>query len=141
MQKLKAFIIVLFCFATSLMAQRTEILQPHIQTVQLIVNDNYRLPAIIELGTDDYIDLSFDQLSHDYHRYQYVITHCDTNWEPSNISEFDFLDGFNNNYIEDVETSMNTTVPYTHFVLGYLTILSVSPYQAIIWPKYSMRMI
>ena len=115
MHKLKAILILLFCSATCLMAQRTEVLSPHIQTVQLIVNDDYRLPTIIKLGSDDYIDISFDQLSHDYHRYQYILSHCDANWERSNLSDFDFLDGFNNNYIEDAETSMNTMVPYTHY--------------------------
>ena len=115
MHKLKAILILLFCSATCLMAQRTEVLSPHIQTVQLIVNDDYRLPTIIKLGSDDYIDISFDQLSHDYHRYQYILSHCDANWEQSNLSDFDFLDGFNNNYIEDAETSMNTMVPYTHY--------------------------
>lgn len=115
MHKLKAILILSFCFATNLWAQRTEILQPHIETVQLIVNDDYRLPPILNLGSDDYIDISFDQLSHDYRRYQYIISHCNTDWKRSDISDFDFLDGFNNNYIENVETSMNTMVPYTHY--------------------------
>lgn len=116
MQKVQLLFILFSCLSTNLLlAQRTEILQPNIETVQLIVNDDYRLPPIIKLGSDDYVDISFDQLSHDYIRYQYVISHCDANWQRSNLSEFDYLEGFNNNYIENVETSINTTVAYTHY--------------------------
>ncbi len=111
------FLIIVFYLSTifHLNAQRTQILYPNIHTVQVIVNDNFKLPPIIELNSDDYLDISFDQLSHEYNRYQYVISHCNANWTLSDISEFDYLDGFNNNPIDDFETSVNTTIAYTHY--------------------------
>ena len=51
-------------------AQRTEVYAPHIQTVQVIANDNYLAPPIITLGRGENIEISFDELSHEYHRYQ-----------------------------------------------------------------------
>lgn len=96
-------------------AQRTEVYAPHIQTVQVIANDNYLAPPIITLGRGENIEISFDELSHEYHRYQYVISHCNIDWTPSDLSELDYLDGFNNNPIDDYETSINTTMPYTHY--------------------------
>ena len=98
-------------------AQRTEVYAPHIQTVQVIANDDYNAPAIITLETGEYVEISFDELSHDYHRYQYVLSHANVDWTPSNLSDIDYLDGFNNNPIEDYETSVNTTMPYTHYRL------------------------
>lgn len=112
----KAFILLfILCIVSKTNAQRTEVLQPHIKTIQLIVNDDYRLAPIIELGSDDYIEISFDHLSHEYNRYIYSITHCDSEWNPSNLSEFDYLDGFNNNPIDDFDISLNTTTAYTHY--------------------------
>ena len=114
MKKIVSTLFIFILFSTAIYGQRTQIYHPHIQTVQTIVNDNYTLPAIIQLGSDDFINISFDQLSHDANYYKYKISHCDANWQSSDLSDFDFIDGFNDNYLEDYESSMNTTVPYTH---------------------------
>lgn len=115
MKKILLFILFIGIIQSYIYCQKTEIYHPHIQTVQSIVNENYALSPTIILDSDDFIDISFDLLSHDYQRYYYTITHCDANWEVSNLSEFDYLDGFNNNVIIDYENSINTTVPYTHY--------------------------
>ena len=82
-------------------AQRTEVYAPHIQTVQVIANDNYLAPPIITLGRGENIEISFDELSHEYHRYQYVISHCNIDWTTSDLSELDYLDGIKKNPIDD----------------------------------------
>lgn len=117
MKKSTLLLCLLFCTAGWIKAQRTEVRSPHIQTVQVIANDNLMAPPIITLEAGERIELSFDELSHDYHRYQYIITHCNIDWTPSDMSEIDYLDGFNNNPIENYETSVNTTLPYTHYRL------------------------
>ena len=110
---------IMLLTASCVYAQRTEVMQPYIKTVQAIVNDNFRLPPVIELGSEDYIDISFDHLSHEYNRFIYSITHCDADWKPSNLSEFDYLDGFNDNPIDDSEISLNTTTAYTHYRFSF----------------------
>lgn len=107
----------LLCLSGGIRAQRTEVYAPHIQTVQVVANNDINAPAVITLGSNDYIELSFDELSHEYHRYQYVLSHCNADWSASDLSDIDYLDGFNNNPIEDYETSINTTMPYTHYRL------------------------
>ena len=107
----------LLCLSGGIRAQRTEIYAPHIQTVQVVANNDINAPAVITLDSNDYIELSFDELSHEYHRYQYVLSHCNADWSASDLSDIDYLDGFNNNPIEDYETSINTTMPYTHYRL------------------------
>ena len=68
----------LLCLSGGIRAQRTEIYAPHIQTVQVVANNDINAPAVITLDSNDYIELSFDELSHEYHRYQYVLSHCNT---------------------------------------------------------------
>ncbi len=65
-------------------------------------------------------DIDFDDMTHDYHRYSYKIEHCDANWNvSSSLFESDYMRGFNGNQIiEDVEQSINTNHPYTHYHLA-----------------------
>ena len=57
-------------------------------------------------------------MSHNYKRYVYHIDHCDWDWQPTDgIFESDFLEGLNDQLIEDYEKSFNTTQIYTHYRL------------------------
>ena len=112
-------LLILFGFIICLpcRAQRTEIFASRIATVQLLMNGEFDSDPIIKLGGEEYLEFSFDELSHEYKRYIYEIEHCDANYELSQISQFDFMDGFSTNYINDYATSINTTVDYTHYRL------------------------
>jgi len=91
---------------------------PQVRSLQVMVNDDWLSPAVMRLGSDDILTISFDELSHEYHRYIYKIEHCEADWSPSHsLFESDWLEGFNNNPIDDYEPSVNTTVPYTHYHL------------------------
>lgn len=83
----------------------------------MVANDDHMAPPVITLQEGERMELSFDELSHDYHRYQYTLTHCNADWTPSDLSEIDYLNGFNNNPIDNYETSVNTTLSYTHYRL------------------------
>ena len=114
----KIWIFLFTCIVCGgLHAQRTEVYTPHIRTVQVIANNDYMAPAVIRLGEDESVEISFDHLTHDYHRFQYILTHCNADWTPSDLSETEYLDGFNDNPIEDYDISVNTTLPYTHYRL------------------------
>ncbi len=97
------------------MAQNTCVNVPHIKTLQVMTNGNWMAPPIIHLNTPDKVEISFDELTHEYHRYTYKITHCNADWTPSDLFETDYLQGFNDNVIEDYENSLNTTMLYTHY--------------------------
>lgn len=113
---MKSYIFLFFlAIATSLQAQRNEILVPEIKTVQVIVNDDWTLPPIVNLNSDDFLRISFDELTHEYHRYIYKITHCNADWTPSGLDEIEYLNGFNNNPIDYYKNSFNTTMLYTHY--------------------------
>lgn len=87
----------------------------NVKTLQVVVNQDWLSPPVMRLR-GDVLNIGFDELSHDYHRYVYRLEHCEFDWSTSdNIFESDWLDGFNNNPIEDYEPSLNTTVLYTHY--------------------------
>ena len=101
-----------------LCAQSNKVYHPMIHTLQTTVNDDWLHDDVITLGTDDWVTISFDHFTHDYHRFVYKIVHCNADWTPSDLFEVDYMDGFNNQPIEDYENSLNTTMLYTHYRLN-----------------------
>ena len=98
-------------------AQTNRVYDPMIHTLQTIVNGDWLRDDVITLGTEDWVTISFDHFTHDYHRFVYRIVHCNADWTPSDLFEVDYMDGFNNQPIEDYENSLNTTMLYTHYRL------------------------
>ena len=96
-------------------AQPNKVYHPMIHTLQTIVNDDWLHDDVITLGTDDWVTISFDHFTHDYHRFIYRIVHCNADWTPSELFEVDYMDGFNGQPIVDYENSVNTTMLYTHY--------------------------
>ena len=95
-----------------------QVFNPQVKTLQVVVNDDWQSPPVMKLNSGDVLNVSFDELSHQYHRYVCHLEHCETDWSPSEqIFESDWLEGFNDNPIEDYENSLNTTVLYTHYQL------------------------
>lgn len=97
---------------------RSVVYDQRVKTLQIVVNQDWLSPPVMKLGSDDVLNIGFDELSHTYHRYVYRLEHCEADWSPSeNIFESDWLEGFNGRPIEDYENSLNTTVLYTHYRL------------------------
>ena len=108
------FFVVFFSVAK---AQRNEILDSQISSLQVVADDNWLSIPIIELGTNQRININFDDLTHQYRRFAYKLEHCEADWSVSSqLFESDFVSGFaSGNLIEDIEESVNTTVLYTHY--------------------------
>lgn len=106
---------LLFGVASMTKAQSNKVYNPMIHTLQTIVNDDWLHDDVITLGSDDWVCISFDHFTHDYHRFTYKIVHCNADWTPSDLFEIDYMDGFNGQPIEDYENSLNTTMLYTHY--------------------------
>jgi len=113
-------ILVAYLLSVTVMVQAGHhIYSTQLRTLQAVVNQEWMsAPPILRLGSDDVLNVSFDDLSHDYHRYTYRLERCEADWQPSEgVFENDWLEGFNNNIIDDYETSINTIIPYTHYRL------------------------
>ena len=112
---MRHLLLILLLLPMSLFAQFTQSMTDDIRTLQMILNDDWKKPAVLTLGSDDEITFSFDEMSHTYHRYIYRIRHCNSDWTPSDLFDIDYLEGFNNRPIEDWANSENTTQLYTHY--------------------------
>lgn len=113
-----SIIFLLLVVTFSAHAQLTRSFSEQIKTVRVIVNEDPLQPPIARLGAP--VEISFDELSHDYTRYIYKVEFCNADWTPAReVFESDYLKGFNGRPIEDYETSFNTTVLYTHYRFGF----------------------
>ncbi|MCW3804988.1 DUF5103 domain-containing protein [Plebeiibacterium marinum] len=74
---------------------------------------------VIQLGTDEKIELSFDDLNNDSRSYYYSLVHCNSHWEPSDISEQEYVNGINQVPVLDFDFSFNTTVEYVHYKMQF----------------------
>lgn len=109
------FFAIMLLSVPAIKAQFATSYMPSVRTPNMILNDDWKAPAVMELGSDDVIHFSFDEMSHTYHRYTCRITHNNANGTRSELSEIDYLDGFNDFVIESWENSHNTTQLYTHY--------------------------
>ena len=99
-------------------AQRSEILSDRIMTLQVVAGQNWQSMPVVELGGEP-IRISFDDMTHEYHRYAYKIEHCNADWQASSdLFVSDYVAGFNGNLtIDDYDESVNTNHLYTHYRL------------------------
>lgn len=72
---------------------------------------------IIDLGSSARLVLNFDDLEGGDKDYIYEIIHCDRNWNRSDLDEYDFINGFNNEEIDDITYSRGTDINYTNYRL------------------------
>ena len=88
-----------------------------INTLRAVSDGDWERLPMIKAGSDETIEFSFDEMSHQYHRFTYHIQHCDAQWKPSDLIESEYMEGFNDMPIEQWENSLNTTFEYTHYSL------------------------
>ena len=72
---------------------------------------------IINIRAKEFIKLSFDDLRRDNSIYNYTVVHCDANWEPSDLEQNEYIEGFFEDELFDFEYSSNTDLYYTHYNL------------------------
>ena len=115
----KSLLIVLLLMPLSMMAWHS-IKMPNIKSLQVIANDDFEALPVIKLRSADRLHISFDELSHDYHRFTCHLEPCNPDWPPNDdLFESEWLEGINDLPIEDYENSLNTTMLYTHYTFSF----------------------
>jgi hypothetical protein len=87
----------------------------NIKTVSFIQNNQNVIP-IFPLGNG--FQLQFDDLFGNEADYYYEIIHCDYNWNHSEIPKNEYLQGFDNQRIQNYNNSFNTLQIYSHYTLS-----------------------
>ena len=107
----------LFYFTLATAQVENEIVPPYnIKTVSFVQNKQNVVP-IFQLG--DAFELQFDDLYGTDASYFYEIVHCDYNWNPSDIQKRDYLQGLDNQRIQESSSSFNCLQIYTHYRLSF----------------------
>lgn len=89
----------------------------YIKSVKLNPSGKPTTPPVVKLESGDRLILSFDDLDARDKRYSYQIIHCDRNWNPSELEEMEYLDGFNGEEITNSYHSKHTKINYVHYSL------------------------
>ena len=102
------------CFSTTATAQRDVVLSKNIASLQVVAGNRWLSMPIINIKDGTPINIHFDDLTHDYHRYVYKIQHCEADWSASEgIFDTDFCDGFaDGDVIDSYTKSVNTNSIY-----------------------------
>ncbi len=93
------------------------IANPEIRTVLLYPKGWPQADAVFELGGANPLLFSFDELSGTPDYYTYSVVHCDANWNESGLYYADYMDGFQQNPLNNYRFSFNTKETYAHFEL------------------------
>lgn len=124
-------LIVFFSFTANFFAQDDDyvneqairysdwIYKSNIRTVLLHESSWELSPPVIELNTDKYLALSFDDLDGGFKQYAYTLVHCDAAWNPTDFMQTEYLNGFFESFISDYSYSVNTLQKYTHYKCSF----------------------
>ncbi len=113
------FIVLLAClyFGLSNAQVQTEIDPPfNIKTISFVQSGQNVIPIF---NLQEGFQLQFDDLYGNEANYYYEIVHCDYNWTPSQLVKSEYIQGFDNQRIQDYENSFNTLQLYSHYRLPF----------------------
>jgi hypothetical protein len=120
-----AFFLPILLFCQSLLTAQenpgnmNRILDDDIRSVQIHVPDQSAILPIINLKTSrNSLVLEFDHLGTDLKDYIYTIALCNSDWQPTELDDNQYIDGFTEDRIVDITNSINTLAKYTHYTLG-----------------------
>ena len=108
----------LVCLAT--MAQgmvdtRVRVFDENVRSVKVCLASNMYIPPVLMMGSDDFLMVNFDYLDFDVHYLRYSVTHCNADWQPSQLVESEYVSGFNYADINDYAQSEATYVHYYNY--------------------------
>ncbi|MBT9393617.1 DUF5103 domain-containing protein [Hymenobacter sp. NST-14] len=92
---------------------------PNVRTVQCYVPTGQAgevfNPPVVPLSQGQPVQLEFDVLGGPGQRVTAKLIHCDLNWQPSVLTDMQFLTDINEQNITTYRASVNTKVPYLHY--------------------------
>lgn len=97
-------------------ALHTQCFDPDFRTLKVAPRSNNYFPPIWVMGLDDDpLIVSFDHLSENNLYLRYSLIHCNSDWQPSELQESEYVTGFNYADIEHSEYSASTFTHYVHY--------------------------
>lgn len=87
----------------------------YLKTVLFHHQDNQLLPPFLALNSPASLVLRFDDLRGGFESYAYRIEHCDVFWAPSELRPSEYLRGFQELSITEIEQGFNVRETFTHY--------------------------
>ena len=113
---LSLFFLFLHAFVFSQMVTNEDrVYDDNIQTVLLYRAGDQLNEPVIRLNSGDKLRLSFDDFSDESYLFKYTIIHCNEYWQPSNLTQIEYLDGYFEDEINDYYFSFNAIPGYIHY--------------------------
>jgi hypothetical protein len=88
-----------------------------IKTIKLFPPGNQLAAPIITLNSNDLLELRFDDLGTQIKNFSYTFELCNANWQPANLSKFDYIKGFQQQRILQYRNSSVAQVNYVHYTV------------------------
>ncbi len=110
-----AFCLTLLATAVSAQINTDNIVMPCIKTVKLFQQNNQTSLPIINLNSSDIVELHFDDMDGYVKNYYYTFTLCNANWQPADLSSFDYLRGYQQQRLNQYRPSSIAQTKYVHY--------------------------
>jgi hypothetical protein len=94
------------------------VFMPNIQGVKFFLAGNQTGYPVISLGAGAATELHFDDLDGYVKSYNYTFVLCDANWQPADVSPFDYLQGFLQGRFTQYRTSSVAKIKYVHYMVS-----------------------
>jgi len=86
-----------------------------IHSVRFHIYGDQEAQPVYKLNSGDRLELHFDDMDANVKSYYYTYQLCDYNWQPVNISSFDYVKGFTQQRITNYRFSSIAYTRYTHY--------------------------
>jgi hypothetical protein len=89
---------------------------PSIKTIKLFQQNNQASLPIIRLNSSDKLEIHFDDLDSSVKNYSYTYQLCNADWQPADISAFDYIKGFQQQQFTVYRVSSVAETKYVHYM-------------------------
>ena len=94
---------------------RAHIFDNNVRSLKVCLASNMYIPPVLMMNSDDCLLVNFDYIDYDVHYLRYSVTHCNADWQPSQLIESEYVSGFNYADIDDYAPSEATYVHYYNY--------------------------
>lgn len=94
---------------------RPLIFDNNVHSLKVCLANNMYIPPVLMMNSDDCLLVNFDYIDYDVHYLRYSVTHCNADWQPSQLVESEYVSGFNYADIDDYAQSEATYVHYYNY--------------------------
>lgn len=120
MKRNTIFLLLCCLMALTAVAQGRVDTRPHIfdanvRSLKVSLESDMYVPPVLMMNGDDRLIVNFDYIDYDVHYLRYSVTHCNADWQPSQLLESEYVSGFNYADIDDYAASEATYVHYYNY--------------------------